>query len=128
MRVFSSKHFPTDNVALTALYWSNLEFNERVWGNSQTSERDLKTLRNALEHKFVKIHEYTCERKLQIEEDNFYHISEDILIKDILHLLELVRECIMELVYAIGIEERRRGRSKNTIQLNIYDFDDEWKV
>lgn len=113
---------------MTALYWSNLEFNERVWGNSQTSERDLKTLRNALEHKFVKIHEYTCERKLQIEEDNFYHISEDILIKDILHLLELVRECIMELVYAIGIEERRRGRSKNTIQLNIYDFDDEWKV
>ena len=126
--VFKCNHYPTDNVALTALYWSYCEFNEKFGNADSASERDLYILRNALEHKFVKVHEYTHEGKLQIEDDSFYHIDEDQLKKLTFRLLQLAREWIMELVYAIGIEESKNDNSDKSIQLNISDFADEWKI
>ena len=126
--VFGCKNYPKDNVALSALYWSNCEFSERFGNADSASERDLKVLRNALEHKFVKVHEYDYSGNLQIEDDSFYHISEGELKKHTLRLLELAREWIMELVYAIDIEERKKDKGANAIELNIYDFDDKWKV
>lgn len=57
-----------------------------------------------------------------------YHISEDELKKQTLHLLKLAREWIMELVYAIGIEESKKDKKNGTISLNICDFDDKWKI
>ena len=127
-RVFKCDKYPKDNVALKALYWSYCEFSEKFGNASSASERDLKTLRNALEHKFVKVHEYRSYEKLQIEEDSFYHISEDELVKYTLRLLELAREWILELVYAIGLEVRKNERGAGTVQLHILDFDDEWKL
>ena len=38
------------------------------------------------------------------------------------------REWILELVYAIGLEERKNERGTGTVQLHILDFDDEWKL
>lgn len=126
--VFNYKKYPKHNIALTAIYWSYHEFIEKFGNADSASEEDLKTLRNALEHKFVKVHEYLSADKLQIEEDDFYHISESKLIKSTLRLLELAREWIMELVYAIGIEESTNSSGDAVIHLNILDFDDEWKV
>lgn len=126
--VFSSENYPQNNFALTALYWSYCEFSEKFGKADSPFERDLKILRNALEHKFVKIHEYSYDTKLQIEEDGFYHISEEEMGKQTLRLLELVREWIMELVYAIGIEESKKSSNELVINLKISDFDDEWKI
>ena len=126
--IFKCDRYPKDNVALTALYWSYCEFIEKFGSADSASEKDLKTLRNALEHKFVKVHEYRNGEKLQIEEDSFYHVGEDELIKYALRLLELAREWIMELVYAIGLEESKNSNEGLTIQLDIPDFDDEWKI
>lgn len=127
--VFKNKSYPKDNVALLALYWSYNEFSDNFYESESGSERDLKTLRNALEHKFVKIHEYPDDRKLVIENDDFYHISEDDLKKYVLRLLEISREFIMEFTYAIGIEESKY-KTKNivTVPLRLADFDDEWKI
>ncbi|MDE6567637.1 MAG: hypothetical protein K2K70_07895 [Lachnospiraceae bacterium] len=127
-RVFKCNKYPKDNIALMAIYWSYCEFSEKFGNADSASERDLKILRNALEHKFVKVHEYQDKEKLQIKEDGFYHISESELIRHTLRLLELVREWIMELVYAIGIEERKNGNRDNAVHLNVLDFDDEWKT
>lgn len=127
-RVFECSHYPTDNIALTALYWSHCEFTEKFGNADKASERDLKVLRNALEHKFVKVHEYDYSGGLQIEDDSFYHIGEDQLKTLVLRLLELSREWIIELVYAIGIEESKKGKREDAINLNIYDFDDQWKT
>lgn len=126
--IFKCDRYPKDNVALTALYWSYCEFMEKFGSADSASEKDLKTLRNALEHKFVKVHEYRNGEKLQIEEDSFYHVGEDELIKYALRLLELAREWIMELVYAIGLEESKNSNEGIAIQLDIPDFDDEWKI
>lgn len=127
-RVFLSDKFPKNNIALNALYWSYSEFIKNFWPNEEASERDLYTLRNALEHKFVKIHEYPNEYKLEIADDNFYHISEQTLIEQCVRLVELARECIMYLVYAVDIEESQREKSDKAISLQIVDFDDEWKI
>ena len=127
-RVFLSDKFPKNNVALNALYWSYSEFIKDFWPNEEASERDLYTLRNALEHKFVKIHEYPNEYRLEIADDNFYHISEQTLIEQCIRLVGLARECIIYLVYAIDIEESKKEKSDKAVSLPIVDFDDEWKI
>ena len=127
-RIFLSDKFPKNNIALNALYWSYSEFIKNFWPNEEASERDLYTLRNALEHKFVKIHEYTNDCKLEIADDNFYHIGEQALIEQCVRLVELARECIMYLVYAIDIEESKKEKSDKAISLQVVDFDDEWKI
>ena len=113
---------------MLAIYWSYCEFSEKFGNADSASEKDLKILRNALEHKFVKVHEFRSTEKLQIKEDGFYHISESELIAHTLRLLELAREWIMELVYAIGLEESTNGSRDGALHLNILDFDDEWKI
>lgn len=126
--VFKYKNYPTNNVSLTALSWSYSEFYEKFGDADSASERDLKTLRNAMEHKFLKIHQDPYVGKLQKEDDSFYHISEGKLKEYTLRLLELAREFIMELVYAVGIEESKKNNGAKGVQLNIHDFDDSWKL
>jgi len=125
--VFKCECYPKDNVALLALYWSYCEFWERFGDAKSASERKLKNLRNALEHKYVKVHEYAYQGPFKIEDDRFYHISEDELRSCAMRLLELSREWIMELVYAVGIEESKKDNGEEIIHLDIVDYDDEWK-
>lgn len=128
--VFKSNKFPHDNIVLEALYWSNCELIEK-YGDSDTAfEGNLKRLRNAMEHKFVKVHEYSITRPLKIEDDRFYHISEKDLIKQTIRMLELSREWIMGLVYAINLEERRNNRDDDGLvaHMAIMDYNDEWKI
>ena len=128
-KVFNSKKYPKDNIALSALLWSYREFSDNFCKSETGSERDLKTLRNALEHKYVKVHEYPDNRKLQMEDDDFYHISEVDLTTYALRLLKISREFIMEFTYAIGIEEDKTDiTGKTVLPLIVADFDDEWKV
>lgn len=126
--VFKHSQYPKDNTAMKALYWSACEFCERFGDAEKASEADLKTLRNALEHKFVKVHEFEYKGPLQIEGDRFYHISENELKKSTVRLLELAREWIMELVYAIGIEESKKDKGNNSVHMSIADYSDEWKL
>ena len=126
--VFGYKGFPTDNVALTALYWAFIEFKEKYIEGVGASEKQLKTLRHALEHKFVQVHEYSHPNELQIMDDRFYHLSESTLKKSVLRILTLTREWIMELVYAIAIEERKNKDKENAVHLHVIDYDDRWKV
>ena len=65
--------------------------------------------------------------KIKIKDDSFYHIDENTLENLTIRLLQLTREWIMELVYAIGIEERKMKTNENAIQMHISDYDDEWK-
>ena len=127
-RVFLSDKLPKTNIALNALYWSYTEFIKDFWPSEDASERNLYILRNALEHKFVKIHEYPNDYKLVIDDDRFYHISEQSLIEQCIRLIELARECIMYLVYAIDIEESKKEKCENAVSMSILDFEDEWKI
>ena len=121
-------NYPKDNIALMSLYWVLSEFFEKYEEAEEPSEKDLAVLRHALEHKFVKVHEYSWDRKLQIESDSFYHVSEDVLMNHTLRLLELSREALMYLVYAIGVEECKKGKPEKAVSMQISDFLDEWKL
>ena len=120
------------NRALMALYWSHLDFVKRFKKSEFPSEKELKVLRNALEHKFVKIHvdgkNGDFLKKLEIEKDDFYHISEEQLKRYTLRLLQLAREWIIELVYAINIEQEQLAPSALTKQLRVFDYDDKFKL
>ena len=120
------------NRALMALYWSHLDFTKQFEKSEFASDKELKDLRNAFEHKFVKVHVdqkgKDTPKKLKIENDDFYHISEEQLESYTFRLLQLAREWIMELVYAINIERERVAPSSPTIHLRVFDYDDGLKL
>lgn len=125
--ICKSVDYPKDNVALTGLYWVLCEFFEKYGDSEKASEKNLAILRHALEHKFVKIHEYGWKRELKIESDSFYHISEDDLKEYTLRLLEITREAVMYIIYAIGIDEAKKDKNDNTIPMMLGNYFDEWK-
>lgn len=110
------------------MYWVLCEFYEK-YGEAETpSEKSLADLRNAFEHKYVKVHENEWRRDLKLESDSFYHVSEEDLIQYTLRLLELSREALMYLVYAIGIEESKREKHGIAVPMHVTDYLDEWKM
>lgn len=126
--VCKSKNYPKDNVVLHSLYWVLSEFYEEYGESEKKVEKELKDLRNAIEHKFIKIHEYGWNRKLCLESDGCYHVSEDEFKKYIMRLLELARESLIYLVYAVGVNESKKKKTEKTISMQICDFSDEWKL
>lgn len=126
--VFKAANYPLENVALASLYWVLREFYEKYGEAEAPSEKSLAALRNAIEHKFVKVHEYEWKRDLKLESDSFYHVSEEDLIKYTLRLLELSREALMYLVYAIGIEESKKEKHGIAVPMHVTDYPDEWKM
>ncbi len=122
------ENYPYDNVAMTSLYWVLSEFYD-VFGNDEDpAEKNLCTLRNAMEHKFVKVLSFGEDDKtLSIKNDQFYHIKQDQLKNNTLRYLRLVRESLMYLVYAVGINESRKGKQEKSISLSVQDYPDELK-
>lgn len=125
--VYKSKKYPKENVALASLRWVLREFYEEYGDADEGYEKHLYILRNALEHKYVKVHEYSWKDKLQLEDDGFYHVSEKDLKKYTKRLLQLSKESLMYLVYAIGIEEGKKGTTGEGKSVNLAVFPDEWK-
>lgn len=126
--ICKSHNYPKNNISLNSLYWVLCEFYEKYGNSSKVSEDDLRMLRNALEHKFVKIHRKWNE-PLKLEKDNFYHLSEDELKEYIMRLLVITRESLMYLVYAIGIEEsRKQPTNDKVVSMMIPDYLDIWKI
>ena len=119
---------PQDNIVLMALYWVLCEFFEKYGEAETASEKDLAVLRNALEHKYVKVHEYEWKKALKIERDSFYHVSENDLREHTMRLLELTREALMYLVYAIGVEESKKENTDKSVPMPLTVFLDEWKL
>lgn len=125
--VYNSNSFPHDNVAVNSLYWVLREFHEVYGEAEEASERHLARLRNALEHKFVKVHEYRWDGEFKMESDSFYHVSEDNLKKYTMRLLAICREALIYLVYAIGIDDSKKDKSGGAVSLPLQDFLDDWK-
>ena len=125
--ICKASNYPKDNIVLMSLYWVLCEFFEK-YGDAQTAaEKDLATLRNAFEHKFVKVHECEWKKALQLESDSFYHVSENDLKVRTMRLLELAREALMYLVFAIGVEESKKEKSEKSVSMMLRDFPDKWK-
>lgn len=114
---------------LLALYWSYREFWEKFEDSSKAYERDLKCLRNALEHRFVKVVALAQRTEAIFEHDDFVFVEEKTLQKYVLRMLQLTREWIICLVYAINIEEiKKEFPLDKAVCLTVNDFPDSLKL
>lgn len=106
-----------DNIALKSMFWICNEFNKRFGDANTPYAKNIQVLRNALEHKFVKVHNCilydAVPEKAKIGSDSFYHITEDKLLNSALDLLEIVRELLIDLTMAVHIEEMKRSDGKD---------------
>lgn len=128
-RVFKNPDRFQENFALMGLYWSYREFREKYANSSKAYEGDLKELRNALEHRFVKVTNSYQNSKSLIKNNNFDVIEEMLLRKYTLRLLQLTREWIINLVYAIHLEEKNKPfHSDKYLDIAVNDFPDNLKL
>jgi len=122
-----------NNIALKSMFWIHNEFNKRFGEADSPYAQNMQVLRNALEHKFVKVHEsmlWDGKENQELGQDSFYHITESALMQYTMNLLEIVREWLIDLTMAIHIEEKNRGKhydEKPVIAMPLIEFDDEWK-
>lgn len=127
--VFKSNEHFQGNSMLLALYWSYREFWEKFEDSSKAYERDLKCLRNALEHRFVKVVALAQRTEAIFEHDDFVFVEEKTLQKYVLRMLQLTREWIICLVYAINIEEiKKEFPLDKAVCLTVNDFPDSLKL
>lgn len=118
-----------DNIAIQALHWIERDFKEKFGDADAPHTKKLKTLRNAMEHKFVSIQLFPAENEeIKIADDNIYHVSEDQLVEYTMDLMKLVREAIIELVVAISIEERKQIANDDKVaSLTMTEYEDDFK-
>jgi hypothetical protein len=125
---------PDENLALTALKWIYKDFREKFGEAERPNTQKLKDLRNALEHKYVKVHSAILYDVPEPYTDrNFtYHISETDLIDFTMDLLYMIRESIIELSLAVHISERDKhfNDKVNTLvpKIKLFNYEDDWKI
>lgn len=122
-----------DNFALDSIYWISRDFYEKVNNSPNPKSKRVRDIRNALEHKYVKIYwDEVMEDRINGEVDDLaFYISESELIKETYNLLKLIREVIICLSLTVGIEEQRKRQdhddSKSIPTMALTEYDDDWK-
>lgn len=124
---------PDSNFALSSLYWISRDFFDRYEDSPNPNLKRLSDIRNALEHKYVKIVWGLFSDRTDGEIDDLVlYISESELYEITLQLLKIVREAILCLSLCVNIKETTKKEkldSKEVIlPLNLMSYDDEWKT
>lgn len=121
----------TQNTQLNAIYWIQKDFNNNFCGSPNPDAKYLKDLRHALEHKYVKI----CLAKDLMQDTRYIddlakYYSEQELRDHTISMLNIVREVIIYLVMAVGIEEKnKRSMIKTPIgKMPMTSYEDGWKI
>lgn len=124
---------PDENLSLSSLYWISKDFYEKFLDSPNPQAERIKDIRNALEHRFVKITLYDHSSNFFVEDinDTAFVLLEDELSSETLKLLKILREVIICLSITIGIEEKKRNsvRSPSEIVMpfKLTTYDDDWK-
>ena len=122
-----------DNFALDSIYWISRDFYEKVKNSPNPKSKRIRDIRNALEHKYVKIYwDDVLEGRINGEVDDLaFYISESELFRETYNLLKLIREVIICLSLTVGIEEKRKRQdhddSKLLPTIALTEYDDDWK-
>lgn len=121
---------PEENYAIRALYWIRKDFYECIHTAIQPKAKFFCDLRNALEHKYVKVFaEWASDRSNGEIDDLAFYISEDRLVDAVLKMLRIMREVIMNISFAVKIEENKRYNGlENMPKIYLDIYDDEWKI
>lgn len=121
-----------NNFALQSIYWINKDFVRPFLDSPNPWAKRISIIRNALEHKYVKVFSQDFPAQTDGEIDDLaLYVSECELTEQTMFLLKLVRETIICLALAVGIEEIYREDQAPmkgiTVPITIMQYDDEWK-
>lgn len=124
---------PEDNIALSTLYWISKDFYCKDDGFSPNPElKRIRDIRNALEHKYVKITDRDSFGVTESGEDGLaLYITETELYEITLGLLKILREAIISLSLCVNIAElpnREKAKDELVLSIHLFDYEDEWKT
>lgn len=123
------------NQGLKALFWlskdlyvESSEFADAI----EPEAREIAAIRNHLEHKYLKLHEYGPPQLTSIGFETLaYSLSREDFERKALRLLQLARAALIYLVHAIYAEETRRNPpgSEGFVGPMVLDrWEDDWKL
>lgn len=123
---------PNGNFSLASIYWISKDFYEEFLDSPNPQAQRIRDIRNALEHKYVKVNwDLSTNRTTGDIDDLAFYVPEVELSTETFKLLKLIREVIIYLSLAVGIEEENRKHEldpqKVVIQMPLMDYEDEWK-
>jgi hypothetical protein len=102
------------NWPLRGLFWLSKElFDEQLKQTTGPDARELHDIRNALEHKFLQIHESWAWSLMSIApagEGLGLSVDSDLLEAKALRVMKIARSALIQLALAVGVEERARDR------------------
>ena len=122
---------PKSNVALLALYWISKDFFEKFEDSPNPEMKRISDIRNALEHRYVKITASYFHSETEWEDGLALYVNEKELYGLTLKLLKILREAIISLAMCVNIEEhpkREWAKDKVILPMSLLEFNDEWKV
>jgi len=129
-----------ENWPLRGLFWLSKDLFENAQDFKECLEPDAQELalvRNHLEHKYLKLHEFEWSRPTS--DDDLFHSRFDSLAFSLsrrdfeakaLRLIKMVRAALVYLSLAIHCEERQRARARPeglVLPMYVDTYDDDWK-
>ena len=123
---------PKQNFALSSLYWISKDFFEKFEDSPNPELKRIKEIRNALEHKYVKITDSFFDKLTDEYGDGLaLYISEKELYDATFMLLKILREAIINLSLCVNIAEepkREESKGKFIMPIRLMDYEDDWKI
>ncbi|HEL8849962.1 TPA: hypothetical protein U0F93_002657, partial [Listeria monocytogenes] len=128
--------FIENNFALNGLWWIYKDLrNKSVYNDKHIDPvlRKISKVRNAMEHKYLKISDDFFEDFSKDRIDDFaYTISSTDFEELTIALLQLTREAIIQLTMIIQIEEDKTASNRNPDEpigeLDLFEYEDDWKL
>ena len=121
-----------ENFALSSLYWISRDFYDKFEDSPNPRLRRISDVRNALEHKYVKVtNGWLPERTNGEVDDLALYVTEGELSALTLELMHIVREAIICLSLCVHVEEQKKKKEnegKLIPSMLLMEYDDEWKI
>lgn len=120
------------NWPLRGLFWLSKElFDDQLKRTTGPDARELHDIRNALEHKFLQVHEGWAQPFMlssPSSEGLGVSIDSDLLEAKALRVMKIARSAMIQLALAIGVEERARKRPDTFVgSMPLFGLDDRRK-
>lgn len=120
------------NFALESLYWISRDFYDRFEDSPNPRLKRISDIRNALEHKYVKVVDGRLFECMSGEVDDLaLYVTEEELSTLTLELMHIVREAIICLSLCVHVEEqnkREKNKEKLVFSIPMMEYDDGWKI
>jgi hypothetical protein len=126
------------NTPLQGLFWMSKDLYERkpgFEGSLEPDAQEIATIRNCIEHKYLKLHEFGRPMKAESEaakalaDTLAYSVGRNEFERKTMRMLALTRATLIYLTQVIHLEEdrRREGAKGLVAPMELDSYEDEWK-